>query len=875
MPLSQGDRLGRYEILAPLGAGGMGEVYRARDTELEREVAVKVLPDAVANDPKRLERFTREAKAVARLSHPNILEIWDFGTEDGVTYAVSELLEGKTLRERVPTTGLPWQKTVKIGARIADGLAAAHSKGVVHRDLKPENIFVTSDGLVKVLDFGLARVQDQGSPDEETHTVTPAGTEAGTILGTVGYMSPEQVTGGQADHRSDIFSLGCVLYEMVSGRRPFEADTEVEVMAAILLEEPPQLSSTGASLPVDMEQAIHRCLEKSPEARFQSAADLAFALRAIGTGSAVPMARPTGEIRPRRGRTKWWAAAAAAAVVAAATVAWLQRADREPVTAELDLDPGRIVVTAFENRTGDPSLDTVGVMAADLISQRIAETGAAEVVPMEDAVRRDVSLPIGERDRGVPAILEFAQQRGAGLVLSGATYLDGEALRLQARVVDAATGDLIYAFEPVTAARDAASEGIDELRDRVVAAVAAHVIIPELDIAFMNPPSTYRVFQVFQRGFDSFGAYDFAEAIAHFERGLETDPDFHLARMFLVWGHSNLGEREAAKHSLSLLEERLGEMTPVERAYVQSQMSFLDGDFPAAMRALRRGLELAPQSTLIRCDLGWRAMDLNRPGEAIAALEPILEPYARGHFLFDSLVPRSMAEAHHTLGNYERELEYAELGLERFPDESDFYFAKVRALAGLGEPEAVNEVVEEYLSAQTQAWSAGWLMIEAARELQAHGHPLEARAMAERAVERYEDHPPEGRREPWSCSAALLMVGRVHDAEDLIVQTIESGLAGDLLIGWLGVIAAIKGDDDRARQISENLPGGDNPRDVARRTYWQAAIAAHLGEKDRAVALLAEAFSQGKRHEVNIHQIVDLEPLWDYPPFQELIRPKG
>ncbi len=325
-----GRTLGHYRIVEKIGEGGMGEVYRAHDERLDRDVAIKVMHQKVAQDAERLARFEREANAVAKLAHPNVLEIWDFGTEDGVTYAVTELLEGQNLRARIPTSGLPWQKVVEIGAAIADGLAAAHGKGIVHRDLKPENVFVTSDGRVQVLDFGLARVLQEVAPEAETATLTPAGTVTGTIMGTVGYMAPEQVKGRPADHRSDVFALGCVLYEMVSGRRPFEGDTTVETMAAILKEEPPQLSSTGATLPSDFERTIHRCLEKSPDARFQSASDLAFGLRSIGTGPAVMMATPAGEVRPVTRKSRWWLAAAiVVALVAIGIAGWRRRCGSE------------------------------------------------------------------------------------------------------------------------------------------------------------------------------------------------------------------------------------------------------------------------------------------------------------------------------------------------------------------------------------------------------------------------------------------------------------------------------------------------------------------------------------------------------------------
>ncbi len=235
--LEVGQALAHYRLIEKIGEGGMGVVWKALDITLDREVAVKLLPDAVAQDPDRLTRFEREAKAVAKLSHPNILEIFDFGREGEVTYAVTELLHGETLRERLEGGTLNRRKTAEIGASIADGLAAAHQAGIIHRDLKPSNIFLTNDGRLKILDFGLARtIEVAGNADTQLPTVSRY-TEPGSVLGTVGYMSPEQVRGEPADHRSDIFSLGCVLYEMITGKRAFARDTAAETMTAILREE--------------------------------------------------------------------------------------------------------------------------------------------------------------------------------------------------------------------------------------------------------------------------------------------------------------------------------------------------------------------------------------------------------------------------------------------------------------------------------------------------------------------------------------------------------------------------------------------------------------------------------------------------------------
>lgn len=304
MPLLPGTQLGPYVIAAPLGAGGMGEVYRARDSKLDRDVAVKVLPESVAQDGEARSRFEREAKIVGALSHPNILEIHDFGVQDGIAYAVMELLEGQTLHDKLTAGALPLKKCVDYALQIARGLAAAHEKGIVHRDLKPQNIFVTAQGHVKILDFGLARPSLPES-DEKSWATRSRLTEPGTVLGTVGYMSPEQVRGEAVDHRSDLFALGCVLYEMLTGQRAFRRDSAVETMAAILKEEPPELLTVNQALPPVLAPIVEHCLAKDASARVQSARDLAFELElALGlSGSTSPSrslpARSAASVSPR------------------------------------------------------------------------------------------------------------------------------------------------------------------------------------------------------------------------------------------------------------------------------------------------------------------------------------------------------------------------------------------------------------------------------------------------------------------------------------------------------------------------------------------------------------------------------------------------
>ncbi|MBL8115701.1 MAG: serine/threonine-protein kinase, partial [Acidobacteria bacterium] len=274
--LTPGTSLGPYRIVSRLGTGGMGEVYRARDTRLDRDVAIKILPDSVALSPESSRRFEQEARAVALLSHPNLLAIHDVGRHEGRLYAVMELLEGQTLLERLEAGPIPLRKTLDWALQLAQGLAAAHDRGIVHRDLKPENVFITRDGHVKILDFGLARTLSGDRPSRLTGP--------GLVVGTMGYMSPEQLKGMEVDGRADIFSFGCVLYEMLAGREAFRRETDAETIAAVLKEDPPEIPAEGLGTPL-VDRVLRRALEKEPDDRFRSAHDLAFALKAILDGS--------------------------------------------------------------------------------------------------------------------------------------------------------------------------------------------------------------------------------------------------------------------------------------------------------------------------------------------------------------------------------------------------------------------------------------------------------------------------------------------------------------------------------------------------------------------------------------------------------------
>jgi eukaryotic-like serine/threonine-protein kinase len=369
MNFQAGTKLGPYEILSSLGAGGMGEVYRARDTRLGREVALKVLPESFSRDPDRLRRFEQEARAVAALNHPNLLAIHDIGEYNGSPFIVSELLEGRSLRSELDSGPLSSRKATDFAAQIAQGLAAAHEKSIVHRDLKPDNIFITKEGRVKILDFGLAKLApgaapgDKGGPEGLTLTNSP--TEAGVVMGTAGYMAPEQVRGATVDPRTDIFAFGAVLYEMVSGQRAFRRDTAAETMTAILKDDPPELSDLSHPVSPGLERIIRRCLEKQPEQRFQSAKDLAFALEALTGTTTKSAAQPAIVAPPEEPREFRWrvlTGLVALALAAGASFGWYLR-PRPPAQAtftRVSFHRGEVIRARFA-----PDGKTV-VYAADL-----------------------------------------------------------------------------------------------------------------------------------------------------------------------------------------------------------------------------------------------------------------------------------------------------------------------------------------------------------------------------------------------------------------------------------------------------------------------------------------------------------------------------
>jgi serine/threonine protein kinase len=443
----------------------MGEVYRARDTRLGREVAVKVLPALFANDRDRLARFEREARAVAALSHPNILAIHDYGTHEAVTYAVMELLEGETLRSRLSKGPLPLREAVEIGAAIADGLAAAHAKGIIHRDLKPENLFLTADGRVKILDFGLARITPLPDSQSETGPYVPAQTDAGIVMGTVGYMSPEQVRGQPADARCDLFSFGCVLYEMVTGRRAFQRETAAETMTAILHDEPPDPAQSGQPVPAELSRLIRQCLAKSPNQRLVSSRDLALALRTQTTDPGLHrVARPGSRSRLMAGM-----GAVLLLIGVVGTPAYFltrgEKAPEPPAPAAEAKAVDAIAVLPFVYTGSDPTTQMLSETLAEHISDSLRQVGRHDL-----QIRPSSSVSRYARQRP-PSTLTIGRELNVPLIVTGTVRQLEDDLTITVEVVNAREDTPIWKSRPYSGKRGEAL-GLD-LQDQIVLDVAA------------------------------------------------------------------------------------------------------------------------------------------------------------------------------------------------------------------------------------------------------------------------------------------------------------------------------------------------------------------------------------------------------------------
>ncbi|HTY42092.1 MAG TPA: protein kinase [Thermoanaerobaculia bacterium] len=586
MTIAAGSMLGPYEILSPLGAGGMGEVYRARDGRLDREVAVKVLPQFSADSTEALARFEREARAVAALSHPNILAIHDFGRDGNVTYSVTELLEGETLRDRLVASAIPPRKAVEYAEQILRGLAAAHDRGIVHRDLKPENVFLTRDGLVKILDFGLARQTGEAGP---SGSGPQSLTASGTVVGTPGYMSPEQIRGKAVDQRSDLFALGAILYEMLTGRRAFHHDSPVETMMGVLQEDPSLVSGRG--VPGALAGIVTHSLEKAPEDRFQSARDFAFALLAAERETSGAPSPGSGTVRP------------------------------------VEQSDASIAVLPFRNLSTGPDAEYFSDGMTEEIINALAAIASLRVAA------RTSSFAFKGRDTDVRQI---GRELGVRTVLEGSVRQAGQKLRITAQLIDVSSGYHVWSDR-----FDREMQDVFAVQDEISRAIAGALkvrLLPAQEESLVNAGTRdVEAYNRFLKGRYFFNQRASKKAIAEFDAAIARDPAFAAAYTGLADSYCTYGfyggfptlEAFARAREATARARELAPDSPDVHLALGLVDHYYGWDLEREEKHFRRVIDLAPQDA---SGYSWLACLLsasNRREESLAlgrravALEPL------------------------------------------------------------------------------------------------------------------------------------------------------------------------------------------------------------------------------------------------------------
>ncbi len=822
----------------------MGVVYKARDTKLDRIVALKFLPKHLLCDSEAKVRFEHEAKAASALNHTNITTIYEIDEIEDECFIAMECVEGKSLKKLLEEKAFSIKEVVDIAIQVCEGLAIAHERGIVHRDIKSDNIMLTTRGQVKIMDFGLAKLR--GSTKL---------TKTGSTLGTMPYMSPEQVQGIEVGQRSDIFSFGVVLYEMIAGQLPFKGEHEAAIIYSILNETPEPLARYKSGVSIELQNIISKALAKDKGLRYQHADELAADLKRLtSASSSIPTTR-------RRGVRVLLPLLAVLVLISAVLTLKPWRIIIKP-SAET-VGHKCVVVVPFQNQTGDQSLAPLGRMVADWTTQGLLQTGLAEVIPPE-------RLPQLEENENIRSI---AKATGASMIVMGSYYKLGETIQFQAKVMDA-NEKLLQTIEPITSETAKIMDGVESVRQRVLGALAM-VLDKRLDgdVEAASKPPSYEAYQQYIQGLDLFlKQFDYAGAIEYFKRAYAIDTQFVSPLIWAGFAYGNLGQWAQVDSLVRFLNLRRAHFTPLQQLPLDALSSIVSGDRMKALNAWRQAARIAPGS-IDPYDLGYAAYRVNRPKEAIEAFKTADQerqwlPYWN-----------SFTSSYHSLGEHKKELEIAKQARKRFPDSFDALNYEVRALAALGKIEEVKKRIEESLTLTkpSTAGTPGGTMRTAGEELRAHGYADAAMTIFDQAIQWYRSRPAEEMdsllRYPYGLT--LYDARRWEEAKSIFEELAKKLPDNIEYQRYVGCIAARQGDREKALKASEWLKNLKQPYLFGKHTYYRACIAAILGEKEQAVTLLKESFLQGFGYSIDLHRDFDFESLWDYPPFKELLKPKG
>ena len=716
-----GTTLGHYKIIGKLGHGGMGEVFRAEDTKLKREVALKVLPSDLSDDEERLTRFQREAESIAALNHPNIVTIYSVEEDDGTHFLTMELVGGKSLDKIIQKNGLPLDEVFDIAVPLADALSSAHEKGIVHRDLKPANVMVSEEGRVKILDFGLAKLLQE--PDEAPSAddqATEALTQEGRILGTIPYMSPEQVQGRELDARSDIFSLGIILYEMVTGDRPFAGDTSADLISAILRDTPDSASEVKMDLPHHLGRIIRHCMEKNPKRRYQSALDVRNELEGlrqeiasgmVHTESAVLAAAKPG------GRPKWLLPAVAG-VVALLLVFALWRflapseesapADAAPVSAAAPAEPSEpsVAVLYFDNLSGDAELEWLRKGLTDMLVTDLSQSPDLRVLSTDRLyqILSDMKK-LDERSTSFETVRAVAEEAGADTVILGSYAKLGDTIRISYKIQEASTGEILKAQSADASAQEELFARVDELSREIRQSLE----LPEQPTAVADrdltdvSTSSVEAYRYFVEAEELHYQFKEEEALVLYTKAVEADPTFAMALAKISTTTNNLGREGESLAYAERAMEHLDRLTEPERAYVEGRY------YGRTLETIGKAIEtyeytLAnyPHITSLSNNLGILYSSVGLLDEAIATLEQGIR--------YGDTFPGShstLAEVYFARGDVDRAHQVVDEYLSRFPESFPLFGTRSEFYAQEGRLGEAVEALEEGESLRPGYF--GWL----------------------------------------------------------------------------------------------------------------------------------------------------------------------
>jgi serine/threonine protein kinase len=859
--------ISHYKIIAKLGEGGMGLVYKAFDMKLKRNVALKLLPRNLTTDEELKKRFIKEAVAASSFEDKNICIIHEIDeTDDGQLFIVMGYYEGETLKERLEKGPLDVDAALDITIQTTEGLSAVHKKKIIHRDIKPANLIITKDGIVKILDFGIAKLKDRTRL-----------TKVGGTLGTASYMSPEQASGKEIDHRTDIWAVGIVLYEMLTSAPPFRGDYEQAVIYSILNETPEKVRAINPDVPEELERIVVKLLEKNRDARYSDFKALLIDLKKLkeklkNNGQTLPDQKQKKH-KQRHIKSKKKAIVVSSIIFFVIILVTVLLFKFKTIPENSALVPNRVVVSSFENLTGDSKLDIIGYIAADWITECLSSLEEIEVIPTL-AVMEAMEMMKSEGGSVGKNQINLARTTESSLIIYGSYYLEEKELVVKASLTDIRKNKLLDVFEPERGSKSKPTEIINLLSQKIMGAVAAR--FSSLDgFAFYKKPPNYDAYCEFIEGKRAFGD-NYALSIQSFEKALQLDPEFLMPKLWLSFAYDNMTRYEEANKLREELNQKRDQLSTFERTVLDWGGLMSRGNFLEALRVIQKVQNISPSSNTINYITMLTAYLANRPEEAIHHYNS-LNPKAINYSIWTtSWRYNILCSAYYMLDRHKEELETAELALRYFPESKAIWNAKVRSLIALKRLDAMEIALNEVSAVKLRFGSANEVVMEAAIELRIQGYTERAEKLALDVIKYHENMESLSPDDSLYYIDALSIGNQRWENIEPKIKKIVAKHPDDIQCeGILGVVYAHLGKKEKALEISHRLKNMKNPFLNGYASYWKARIAAVLGDKDQAVKLLAQAFSEGMGHGAWQMREIDFLPLRGYQPFEEIIRPAG